>query len=345
MPNWLSRPDRIAAQMLAPASPSAAASPTPSPRSSLVAFDKDDPARVVAHLPAVLERYRAIIDTAEDCRLLSRAIIDDIQSQREEESRLHAKLVELQGWRSGDAATAIEETNEWLAIAREKLARHRRRLEAVGHEQARALAQNVVGYLTNCRGAQLSEFSGPEVKLQRGETYAQGIERCRRDLRAMGAKLEQIDAAPIPSAEAYRIACEEIDQLAQAGAPSVAALIQYGGKIGWQESVSWAFGLDPNLAIAPSKQLESLAHECWAHNDQTKAKIRALIQENSDDQTALMPDERAERRAEVLRDMLHIERVEEFFISNGDANIVRRPNCDARAVLGLDDNAPAPRND
>jgi hypothetical protein len=344
MPNWLNRPDRIAAaQMLAPASAAAAASPTPSPRSSLVALDKDDPARVIAHLPAALERYRAIINAAEDCRLLSRAIADDCQTERQEEARLHGKIVELQGWRNGDATAALEEANETLAIVREKLARHYRRLNAVGHEEARALAHNVVGYLTNCRAAQLSEFSGPEVKLQRGETYAQGIERCRRDLRALDTKLEQIDAAPIPSSEAYRIACEEIDQLAQAGAPSVAALIQYGGKIGWQESTSWAFGLDPNLAVAPSKQLDSLAHDCWLHNDATKAKIRALIQENADDQTALMPEERAERRAEVLRDMLHIERVEEFFISTSDANVARRPNCDARAVLGLDDSAPAPK--
>ena len=335
MASWLDRPARFAAQMLASDSAAAAASPPPSPnRRALVA--SNDPAHVIAHLPAVLERYHSIMDAAEDCRLLSRAIADGIQDERAEEGRLHAKITELRGWRGGDATEALEEVNGKIAIIREKLARSHRRIADIGYEAQRALAQNVVGYLTSCRNAQLSEYSGPEPKLQKSETYAQGIERCRRDLRGIDMKLEQIVAAPIPSSEASRIASEEIDELARAGAPSVVALLQFGGKIGWQESTSWAMGLDPSMAIAPTKQLESLAHDAWRNKDSLKAQIRALIQENADDATALTPAERVERRAEVLRDKLHLERCEEYFIATGDATIARRPNADVRAILAIE---------
>jgi hypothetical protein len=68
------------------------------------------------------------------------------------------------------------------------------------------------------------------------------------------------------------------------------------------------------------------------------------IDQLSDDAHALMPEQRKERRQQILTDTLATEREEEALIELGEAQgivVRRRSNADVRAVLGLASNMHA----
>lgn len=356
--NWFrgSERERVAPQMLAPSAAAAAAAPGSSPTPRRYFGAAGDPARVIAHLPRVLARYVAFADAANDFATLARAIQDDIERARAEEARLQGRIFELRGGRI-DATEAIAEAQGLEAHARDQKLRHSRRMESLDNS-ANALYRKVSGYLEQQHGrAALGEYLGPEPKLIKGQTARQSVEDCRAQLRNADVDIEHIDSAVLPPAEAVRLAWEEVDGLVRDGEPSVEALIQIGGKIGWQDSVAWAFGLDPASAINPLPQPNSRAEAAWRDPDGMKSRLRELILARyhqmgitvdpktgklAEDANVLTLPEREERRAAVLLRKLRIERSEEFYISTSEIKIERRPNADPRAVLGLDDNAQVP---
>ena len=78
--------------------------------------------------------------------------------------------------------------------------------------------------------------------------------------------------------------------------------------------------------------------------DATTGKIR----ENTDDAHAIASRDRPKLLAALRGEQLQWERIEESAIdagaTQGGALIVRRGDCDIRAVLGLADSLPAPRD-
>jgi hypothetical protein len=83
----------------------------------------------------------------------------------------------------------------------------------------------------------------------------------------------------------------------------------------------------------------------WLHREALIQKIEAQIDEISDDQNALTAEQRNAQISEIDRDRLAIQREEEFWVSSAiddGTNILRRPEADPRAVLGLADDMPAP---
>jgi hypothetical protein len=346
MADWLARPARIAAQMLSPTTP--AASPDGAPpqpvQPTRAFFDRNDPARHLAHLPASLEKFRSIADTAQSCLLLSRAVGDEIEEYRAQESRYDARISELRNPRRGmDNTTALKEAETNLASVRERLARARGRMARTGYAEAAPLAKALSDYLENeCRHTTLKAYEGlPPAKLLKGESPTDGVERCRRVVADVVGKIEHLDTIGIPAEEAYRIGCAEIDGLAREGAPSIVGLLQFGGKIGWPESSSWAMGLDPKALILPSPQIQALALAAWHGADSMKVALRAAI-EKSADKDAMMPAQKAEQRAALLLIKLQMERAEEAVIESMPVPIARRLDADPRAILLLDDSAPAP---
>ena len=67
----------------------------------------------------------------------------------------------------------------------------------------------------------------------------------------------------------------------------------------------------------------------------------------ADDQNALTAEQRAEQIGEIDRDRLAIQREEEHWVGKAiedGMTMLRRPDADPRAVLGLADDMPAPLN-
>jgi hypothetical protein len=83
----------------------------------------------------------------------------------------------------------------------------------------------------------------------------------------------------------------------------------------------------------------------WLHREALIQKIEAQIEEVSDDQHALTAAQRTEQISEIDRDRLAVQREEEFWVCSAiddGMNVLRRPEADPRAVLGLTDDMPAP---
>ncbi len=83
----------------------------------------------------------------------------------------------------------------------------------------------------------------------------------------------------------------------------------------------------------------------WLHHDLIVEKIQAAVDAIADDAHALTLEQRAELLGQIDVDRLAVEREEEHFLTEsvaGGANVLRRPDADPRAVLGLDDGMPTP---
>ena len=82
----------------------------------------------------------------------------------------------------------------------------------------------------------------------------------------------------------------------------------------------------------------------WLHRETLTERIEAEIDALADDANALTAEQRTEQVGEIDRDRLAIQREEEHWVSKAiedGANMLRRPDADPRAVLGLADDMPA----
>ena len=99
----------------------------------------------------------------------------------------------------------------------------------------------------------------------------------------------------------------------------------------------------PIAGFAQSRTIDTFAVLCWLAGEAIAERMDAEVDSMADDTLALSPDERAEREAALLAQILELERIEETFIEDGGTEVARRPDHDPRAVLGLADAMPAPR--
>lgn len=191
--------------------------------------------------------------------------------------------------------------------------------------------------------APIKSFSGAPVSVRKGETVVDAIERCRRRGRELQSDLLAARAAPRPSAEAKKIARTQIEGLAETGRPDVLNVVEYGEQIKWPE--------DPGHFIAnqgpPPAQVNTVALLAWLNRDALIAAVSREIDEVADDANALTDEERGKRTKTVGADLLAVQREEEDFIglaAKQGLPVARRSDADPRAVLGLADDAPAPRD-
>ena len=214
------------------------------------------------------------------------------------------------------------------------------RLQQCGH-----LVTSIENYLNGHAAAAFKVYKGPEPSPQKRESPADAVERCRRRLRELDADRHRIASAPWHSAEAKRRARAEIDALAERGQPSVLPLIERcDGSIYWAERLftDAVIGGRPVSAVGDPQALPLLF---WLHRAAIIAKIDAQIDAVADDANSLTDQERAEQIGEIDRDRLAVQREEEHWIGKAiDAGMtmLRRPDADPRAVLGLADDMPAP---
>ena len=94
------------------------------------------------------------------------------------------------------------------------------------------------------------------------------IENRRRRVRELKSDLHRLASAPYPSGYAKQQMREQIEALAQAGAPSVSALVELdGGKIEFATTrlTSEIYGEQRQLGFAEVP--DAVALTCWLHKD------------------------------------------------------------------------------
>jgi hypothetical protein len=234
-------------------------------------------------------------------------------------------------------ALVIERTR--LADMDEEIAELQGRYERLGeqYDGLSRLVGNLERWLVETVPSAAVIRAAPAVRPPRkSEDLATAIERCRRRVRELDADLARINAAPPPSSEAKKLAREQLAALAARGRPQVRSLVNHGGEIQWPYVVN----AGPQAQESAADAVGLLA---WLFRDQVASALDSEIDAIADDAAALTPEQRADQRARALADRLAIEREEEAFVRMvvaGGAGVMRRPDCDPRAVLGLSDDLP-----
>lgn len=242
----------------------------------------------------------------------------------------------------GKDLPAIRELTERIATITVDLVRLREVSEVRGarSNQSGALVRNVESFLKS-----LPEHSrivtAPSVSARpaKGEDLTVAVERRRARLRELDADAHRAKSAPLPSADAKRLAREQLDKLAERGAVNVSPLIEGGGPFRFAEDyqnivVEGAGG----RAVGTHWGIDVEATLAWVFRDQFVAKIEAEIDAGSDDASALSTQQRAERIDEIARDRLLVEREEESLIGVAEQNglaVMRRTDASPIAVLGI----------
>jgi hypothetical protein len=239
-----------------------------------------------------------------------------------------------------EADPALDIERRRLANIDEEIAELRGRNERLG-ERWRVLGQTVANLekwlidlppdVTIRAAAAL-----PQPALRKGEQISDAVEGRRRRVRELDADLQRIETAPVPSADAKRLAREQLDALAARGRPRCNSLIDHGEPIQWPS----VRNLGPGARESSQDAIGLLA---WAFREQLGAAIDAEIDAIADDGTALTPEQREEQCTVARRDKLAAQREEEAFVRMAIAagtGIMRRPDCDPRAVLSLADDLP-----
>jgi hypothetical protein len=228
----------------------------------------------------------------------------------------------------------------------EKLADEARRLEeryekrSEQWQSAARVVQAVESYLRDGMpsGTSLEDHASEVPKLLKGVTITDAIERYRRRGRELKADLHRVQSAPYPSSYAKAQMRAQIEALAVSGAPNVANLIEHDRKIEWPTQTLQSSVYNTQVpAVAFAEMPDALALFAWTFKDQLIAALDGAIATEADDKAALSHEARQQQEAEVMGDLLAVERDESEMIWRGMAEnlpVQHRSDCSILAILG-----------
>lgn len=187
-------------------------------------------------------------------------------------------------------------------------------------------------------------------KLAKGVSVVAAIEQARERVQAHKDAIQAAIDAPFTSADVKRKMRAEVTALAESGRPSVAGAIDFGEPIKFANAGQTFIGhtVAGEAVTSNEAAFDAQATLCWLFRDQIIAALDSEIDDVADDANALTTDERRKRIADAKKALLAAEREEEELVCmarESGLTVARRHDCDPRAILGLADSAPAPRDD
>jgi hypothetical protein len=187
-------------------------------------------------------------------------------------------------------------------------------------------------------GVMLQDIEVEPPKLAKGENgRLDAIEVRRRRVRELRADLHRIESAPFPSGYAKAQMRAQIEVLSQQGAVNVSRLVERDGQIEWPTKMlrSDVRGGDhPALAFAETHDAVPLV--VWLHRDLLIKRLDQEIDSEADDKSAMSHEARQKAAAEVMDDMLSVERDESALVwraMDERLPIEHRADCAAQAIL------------
>jgi hypothetical protein len=191
----------------------------------------------------------------------------------------------------------------------------------------------------NCK---LESVEVEPVKLLKGEDLVGAVERLRRHGRELRADLHRIDSAPYPAAYCKQRMREQVSILAQRGEINVAALIEDGnGKLQFQrELLRVQMHNIPKApaAVGYAEAVDPAALVAWLFKEALIKRLDAEIDSEQDDKAALSPEAREKAAAEVMADLLAVERDECALVWQAQAQnlpVEHRSDISPLALLGV----------
>jgi len=198
---------------------------------------------------------------------------------------------------------------------------------------------NVETWLRDGRphGTVLQDYDGPAPKLLKNETVIDAIERLRRRGRDLNADLIRIRSAPFPSAYVRGKIKREVEALAQAGAPLVSDVLEHDRSVVWpMQRLQGAIVNAQVPSFAVTEVPDVLGLFAFLNKEQLLASLDALVSEEADDAAALTHEARQQQEAEVMVDLLAVERDESALVwraMDERLPVEHRANCSPQAIL------------
>jgi hypothetical protein len=207
---------------------------------------------------------------------------------------------------------------------------------------ASAALSNVTTWLRDGRpaGTVLEAVEIEPPKLLKGETILDAIERMRRRVRELRADQHRIRSAPFPSSYAKRKMREQIERLAQRGAPDVSTLIEHDRDIEFPtiQLRALVHNATPG-AVVFHEAVDVIGLVAFLMKPTLISALDALVDTESDgDAAALSPEAREKAEAEVMADLLAVERDECALVWRAQSEglqIEHRGDIDVRALLSV----------
>jgi hypothetical protein len=293
---------------------------------------RPEPAGAVGTLPApAAEKLNRIVQADRDARTGLNNLLDRMETARTNERRAEQRIQQLR-----QMNPPVREDHLWMREARDQRDRARQELaELTEREPALRAACSALlprlngwmGTLLNSGRAAAMHDKPVKTKFKWG-SFAGAVERVRRELAELTADLHQVRSAPITAADTKRLIRDQVNKLAEHGAPSVLPTIEAALPMLWPERKGDGEVSGP----------DALAVLAWLHRDALVAKVEAEVDILADDRQALDDATRGFREDELLAQILDIQRTEEALIEQAEAAgvfIQRRPDADPRAVLGV----------
>jgi hypothetical protein len=334
------------------------------PKAAVQSFQYgSDPAEWPWTPAPVAVKLRQLRRERDDARVVWRSTSDELHGVRDVKRTAEGRLKELFGsqrnsqWFTPHSLPQRElpdDHPEVIAVRRrlETAEAEIKRLEPVLAARARPLEQlgHLVGSIERYCAEKLRQlgamtlYDGPRPSRTKRDPI-EAVDRCRQRIAELDDALRRVSSAPWHAAQAKHRARAEIEKLAARGQPSILPLIQTPDRaVGWRERPIYDMMIaGRSVAIEGDPAAQPLLF--WLHKDAIVAKLEAAIDEAADDDRALTVDERTKQLERIARDKLAAEREEEHAVEQANlagAHVLRRPDADPRAVLGLGDDMPSP---
>ncbi len=185
----------------------------------------------------------------------------------------------------------------------------------------------------------------PEVRLSRGESYRDAVDRVRSQISAVDDEWRKVENAPLPLEVLKAEIAEQFDKLADLGRPRFTGRVSPGNpedvatatrptRTGHDGPINLTELLYPRGADGTVRS-HAAPFLMWAQRDAILARLFAEA-EKLDFSEAMDDSARENAFARLLDQRLKLSWEEEAFIveaASAGISVVRRQNCDPRAVL------------
>jgi hypothetical protein len=285
------------------------------------------PAATAALPPGVVERLETIRELA-DAAHRQMPLIDErqeVNGARGDAERRLARLLahpHQAGFNLPETDVRVIQQRRVLdeaTIAAQRINDRYARAAAEWEPKARTLSACQTWLKTLPPGVTVTDWVGPEPKLAKGEpdVFA-AIAHLERRTRELGADLHRVESAPYPSSHAKQRMREQIETLAQRGAPSMALLVEHDREIVWpQTSLRSAVYNAQAPSFAATETTDVFAVFAWLQKDTLIGRLDAEIDAEADDPNALDHSERQTQAAQTSGDLLTVSRDLSWWIWRG----------------------------
>jgi hypothetical protein len=301
------------------------------------AFRDDVAARLERPAPIAAQKFNALRRAAEQADGSLAILRRESEQCRARRDAIDSEIAELDRNQSKHAAALRAAAQERREAAQRELravlAELEERSEPVIAQRGlvarlKDFAVDHPGEISDAEAADLGEIAAAEI--------AGRLAATRADIAGLKIELTKNRSAPLPAAEANRIAAEQVERLAARASFNVGALIDKGAALDFPKlSPHLASHLFGNARVGVV-DVEALLARLF--RPQILRAIQEDIDELAEDEIALLPGEKRQRLAFLEAKLLEGERLEEALIVAAEKvglNMARRADADPRAVLGV----------